>query len=116
MTAHGASGNCGRCVINLEILFQTVIRDGRVTSLFFDWWCGDSRVADMMTLHDAQHWKLIRLSDRRDQEAWKIPVSFMRKGPQVASLINQQQFHCRQDQVIWIHSKSGQFTIASAYE
>lgn len=98
--------------------FRVEIGDGRETLLFYDWWCGQQRIIDLEDIgaHTENHWRAIKVSDWRVNGAWRIPSSFARKWPNANQLICAQQVNNGCDKVIWVHCKSGNFSISSAYE
>lgn len=100
----------------LKKAIKVKIGDGRETSLFYDWWCGEDRIADMEGMNTAIHWEKLRVGEWRENEAWKIPSSFRRRWPSIAKLIEDQQIYNCSDRVIWSHTESGLYTVASAYE
>lgn len=98
--------------------FKVMLGDGRETLLFFDWWLPQGRNIDQSDIatQQATHWKTLKISEWRENGEWKIPSSFWRRWPQVARQICEQTCHSQPDKVTWLHTKSGEFSISSAYE
>lgn len=100
------------------VSFKCIIGDGRECSLFYDWWIGDCRLSDEegVKAQIVSFGHNVKVRDWWGNDAWRIPASFSRRWPHIARRIETIQLHENSDQIQWIHSKMGQYSIASAYE
>lgn len=94
------------------------VGDGRQTSLFYHQWLnGESIVSLMRNETEIARWGgRLKVADWRRRGAWNIPVSFVRKYPNIVSKIFQFDIRSGPDDVQWKLSQCGKFSIASCYE
>lgn len=98
--------------------FKVIVGDGRETSLFFDWWTGDQRLADREGLKDEiSLWgRHLKINSWRQHDRWMIPASFNRKWLRIAAEICQYKPAEGADKLVWTKDSSGAYSISAAYE
>ncbi|GKV23745.1 hypothetical protein SLEP1_g33443 [Rubroshorea leprosula] len=87
------------------------VGDGRQTSLFYDWWMGESRLNDNLSSSDISTWGHdLLVCDWWNGKEWSIPDSFVRRHPHIVEVISQQSLSRSADVALWKATKNDGFS------
>lgn len=94
---------------------ESIVGDGRETSLFYDWWLKSGPIIGAMSGNMLWN-KNLKVSSWRQGKEWSIPGTFKRRYPDIVREIEAMELTEHSDAVKWRLNLSGHYTIASFYQ